>query len=869
MLKSLLVLVGSFLLIGVAAGDTLALDVHVDSERGFRAEPPEGWKVHAAENPGIGHTTTFLPPWSAGEAAASVTVSKLGQGIDATEALELKLKGIVDQGLNSANVERIESVVAGEVTVGFGMDLTQAGVTYRLEQGLAVRDGWLFTLQRHAPKDKFDDVKDELGAVLMTVAFVERSDEAVAAAALEAIAARCGSEVEWAKSWDAALARSAAEHKPILLVAWLYGPFDLPGNPRTTVFMHEDVIRLVQERFVPYWLKKGEADLTRQDGEPYGMGPNTFGQALMVVDADGAVRAEIEDASDGPVAWSFLTQSLALDESWSGDPIPEGMTELERVRFAIDSGGDSEDMLLMSSLPGHEGAYQRARWQRLTGSSAHDELLLAREAVPEEDAEARGRYASELALELVYQGRVEEADRLLASLLDQELPSEVRGRVLHDLAGMRLVAGDGEGARELYTQVVEQHPETRWAWSSADALGSGLLDLGIAFEAKRFTPEDLHASILLKGNVPVPYGPTPGATAEESRHVKAREALAQLRQLDFDSGNYTHPTERSYQASLGANPFLDATNAICGRALLAAAKAGLAPAEELHAEVRLVVDNLVASVASRDEVEPVVLYMDYMTWSDGAMLEFLAGAFEAGVVERAAIEATVDYLVADLAARQQENGGWSYYKKNDLSAEDVPAQSISFTTAAVSIGLSKAASAGFEVPDELRASSTRALQALRDGEGVFAYFLYGEGGAEHPPIPTPAGDVGRGPACELALYFAGASDPERLATAVDQFLDHADTYRAQQGKVLMHAGAKGEGCHYLFFDYTHAAIAAAIVSAPEGPASVGTRGDQEGRRTRILELVDDCRQEGGSYMDTPINGRSYGTAMALLAMLAD
>ncbi|MDF1800008.1 MAG: hypothetical protein P1V81_12590 [Planctomycetota bacterium] len=869
MLKSLLVLAGSLLLIAVAAGDCLAFDTHVDSERGFGAELPKGWQVHAAENPGIGHTTSFVPPWSAGEAAASVTVTKLGKDIDAEEALELKLDGIVAQGLDADHVERMQSEIAGEVTVGFGMDLTQAGVTYRLEQGLVVRDGWLYTLQRHAPKDTFDDVKDELGAVLATFTFAERSAEALAAAELAAIAERCGSEVDWAKSWSAACAQSAAEGKPILLVAWLFGPFNLPGNPRATVFMHEDVIRLVQERFVPYWLEQGEAQLTRQDGTPYGMGPNTFGQALMVVDAQGVVRAELGEASDGPVAWSFLVQSLALDEAWTGNPIPEGLSELERATLAVDRGDDRDGLSLLGDLAGHAGAYQRARFQRLSTSSAHDELLEARELVPAGAVEARVRYACELALELVYREQIPEADELLAGWLDEQLPAELRARLLHDLAGLRLVAGRSGSARELYTEVVELHPDTRWAWSAADALTSGLLDLGIAFEAERFSLESLHGSMLLQGNSPAPFGPTPGATREQARHVKAREALAQLRRFDQGTGSYFHPTERSYQASLGANPFLDATNAICGRALLAAAEADLAPVEELHAEVRLVVDTLVASVASRDEVEPVVLYMDYMTWSNGAMLELLAGAFEAGVVERAVVEPTIDELVADLAARQQANGGWSYYKKNDLAAEDVPAQSISFTTAAVSIGLSKAASAGFEVPDELRASSTRALQALRDGEGVFAYFLYGEGGAEHAPIPNPAGDVGRGPACELALFFAGASSPERLATAVDQFLDHADTYGAQQGKVLMHAGDKGEGCHYLFFDYTHAAIAAALAGGPEGPSSVGTHGDREGRRTRILELVDDCRQEGGSYMDTPINGRCYGTAMALLALLAE
>ena len=71
----------------------------------------------------------------------------------------------------------------------------------------------------------------------------------------------------------------------------------------------------------------------------------------------------------------------------------------------------------------------------------------------------------------------------------------------------------------------------------------------------------------------------------------------------------------------------------------------------------------------------------------------------------------------------------------------------------------------------------------------------------------------------------------------------------------MHAGPQGQGCHYLLFDYAHAAFAAVDAS----PKSSRTR-------VRLLDLVLDCRQADGSFLDTPILGRSYGTAMALLAL---
>jgi hypothetical protein len=264
----------------------------------------------------------------------------------------------------------------------------------------------------------------------------------------------------------------------------------------------------------------------------------------------------------------------------------------------------------------------------------------------------------------------------------------------------------------------------------------------------------------------------------------------------------------------------------------------------------------VGSVAARDATPPLVFYMDYMTWTDAVMLDFLADAVEVQLATKAEVRRVVRALLNDLVARQQENGGWSYYKKTDLSAADAPAQSISFTTAGVSLALPHVAAAGFAVPAELRARSTVALRELREPAGVFAYFLYGSGVEPHPAIGDPRGDVGRGPACELALFHAGASSEARLETSIEVFLDHAPLFAAQQGKALMHAGAQGQGCHYLYFDYLHVALAMAELAVDER------------RQTRILDLILDGRQAEGAFLDTPVTGYTYGTAMALRALLA-
>jgi hypothetical protein len=148
-----------------------------------------------------------------------------------------------------------------------------------------------------------------------------------------------------------------------------------------------------------------------------------------------------------------------------------------------------------------------------------------------------------------------------------------------------------------------------------------------------------------------------------------------------------------------------------------------------------------------------------------------------------------------------------------------------------------------------------ALGRMRGEDGTFAYFLFHETGAAEAGTAA-AGAVGRGPVCELALRAAGESTPARLGSAVSAFLEQRHLFAAEQGKVLMHAGPDGQGSHYLLFDYAHAALAQAELGGG-GPG-----------RVKVRELVLACRQPDGSFLDTPILGRAYGTAMALLALRA-
>lgn len=825
-----------------------SLDEHVDRARGFRIEVPDGWRKVEGDTPQAGHVLRLLPPNSVGQRAVTVAIKEAGSTETTKDVRQRSLERLDLLPESSTAPELFERELGGVVRLGLRSEIEQAGVVYQVEQLFLVVSGVAYTLQVHAPRAEFDGAAQELYEVLEGFALVERSKVDAGAARLSAMADRCGDEVSWAGDWAQARERAAAEGKPILVVGYFLSAFKLASTPRTTTFMDLDVIKLVRARCVPFWITSGkELSLLRADGSPYGMGPNTFGQALLLTDAQGRVLAETHMSSSTLAAYDFLRATLGELEDQVSEP--QGLGAVELATWRVDRGQLELAQLLLRDLAGVEAARLRARVLRLErkGDLALAELdRVSAEELASDLEQARLLKIESLQLCLRL-GRLERSEALLAEMDRDDLPGDLRARCLLQAAALAMVKADFVGAEALLERLVGEHPESRWAWQGALALRNQVTAQGRA-PSLGWPAEECLDEI---GNRADPAR-LPADRAQEG----IVGALAWLLVNQRADGSFVDPTELSYPDYMGANPFVDATTALAGRALLAARGAERGDAAEVERAILLAADYIRASVAGREALPPQVQYMDYMTWSDGMMLEFLAELVEGELLSVQELEPTVSVLLQDLAGRQQDNGGWSYFKKTDLSSEDVPAQSISFTTAGVSLGLSHADAAGFDVSVEMSDRSTRALDELRDENGVFAYFLYGSGIAPHATIKEPSGDVGRGPACELAMYRVGASDDERLARSVDLFLSHAPSYAAQQGKVLMHAGPKGQGCHYLLFDYVHAAFATAAVDPDPR------------RRVLVLDLVLDCRQADGSFVDTPILGHAYGTAMALQALLA-
>ena len=814
-----------------------ATDVHVDELRGFEIDVPDGWSSNGQEVQGTGFVLNLQPPGSVGHEGVAVTVMELSDGAGLETLLEKTRERVESDPELYSDFEEWKGELGGQPAPTVGVNYSAPTAEYRIVQAYAEAGDVQYIVRWHAQLAEFEEKEDSLEAVVDSFALVEVSEESRAERALLALAKRCGSEVNWAASWEEAAQRARKRGRLVLVTAFLIPGFDITDTPRTSTFMDPDVIELVNERFVPLWYKPGmDAPFVRS----YGMSATTFGQALLLVTPDGEVLRETQEASSADVAYAFLLSGLPSgleQDAGAEEDLLEGA--LDRIALAEQRIARGELDRALEQLEGEESAAAhrlRARVHRLRrqGDAALQALAQAREAGGAPEAEL---WVEEAEL-LMRAGRDDEANAALERVIEDHPEGEAFAHARFIRGLMDLRERDRESAAERWRALATEQPDSRWAWQAAAALQSTGFEIDLRPDFGWPDEDELRALL-------TPFESTP--VAPDRARAAADDALAWLLESQRANGSFPVPGSETKAEGLGPNPFVDAITAIAGRALL-----GQLEQNRARQAAERALEFLQASVARREETPPLVLFMDYQTWSDSMMLQFLAESVEADLTSKRGVKQTVAALLEDLESRQRANGGWSYYVTPDLDGADAPSQSISFTTAAAVLALARVQEVGLAKPREVQERAVEALTKMRSEDGIFAYFLYDGGQAS--ASTAPAGAVGRGPACELALYQAGQSSADRLRLSLDLFLEHAPLFDAERGKVLMHAGPDGQGCHYLFFDYAHAALSEAALAA------------NEESRTKLLELILDCRQPDGSFLDTPLMGRAYGTAMALIAI---
>jgi len=670
-------------------------------------------------------------------------------------------------------------------------------------------------------------------------------------------AALCGSEVNWAADWAEAAERARKERKLILVAFQNYPGFEIGDLPSMGPFMDPDVVALTNARYVPLRFRLDmEAPFT--DHAIYGTSGSSFGVALMLAKPDGEILRETFSLESNVVN-EFLRGGLRGHPGLAGPPprvkVPrEGRAEgaLADAAWLIECGELSEAEAMLDECEQHGGALRlplvRADLLRLRRDfrGALDALAAApsRVELNADVAEAQaGMYAAlgdldaaQAALERAGTGT---ADRrvIAASLM------LARGEKAAGIAALRAIA--------------LEDPPTRWSWLAAAVLLSPTLAVQEKWNLTPPTAAQIAEAL--------PHAPGPLKVKEAARaHAEAVQWLLAHQRAD---GSWPNPFEIGAAPGDDPSPLGLGSNALAGIALAREALAEDRGASGHHAQRAAALraaagrslDYLSGHAAKlrARAVKPPEIMMDYTVWSHPYALLLAAECLPAGIGAAEPARAMAADAVAVLQAKQKSGGGWSYYLSSTVAGSAQPVEvSMSFTTAAVLAALLRAPDAGVEIAPEMLAEAVRCLEGMRQENGAFRYMVEH---SSNTPVGGTAGDAsGRGPACSLALLRAGRSDADAVKARLQLFVEHLPALAREQGKALMHCGPEAQGSHYLLFDYMYAAEA--VAALPQK--------DRADFRGPVLEAILQARNADGSFVDNPQIGRTAGTAMAVIALLA-
>lgn len=426
------------------------------------------------------------------------------------------------------------------------------------------------------------------------------------------------------------------------------------------------------------------------------------------------------------------------------------------------------------------------------------------------------------------QARAGQHEDALRSLERLRLPDDApwRWQALYLRAHLVDKRGEAASARELWRAVARGDPTGPWGSKAAARLTvrEGRLDEWESFRTFPFDPLTEQTEI--------------GSGDETLREVMERAVDYLLLQQRPDGGWH----DPFYDVTRGSGPGSMYDKSVPRTGLVVDALLGMVKVLPGRRKELLRAASGGIDFVGRfaDAPEPHTWKLTYALHLQNAVL---ASDLPRRVKRKARMRA--DRLVAALASIQHE-GGWSYMP---------PPRIHSFNTAPILLLLTELEAHGVAIPEGMADRAAVFLEGLRlDDPRNFAYATTMRHRKTHASSCRTA-------LCELALLrHSGGDDVARLGAGVELFFEHEALVR-KTTKVFesYFAPASLHDAYHHYFGHYY--TARALAGLPEADAA---------RFARVqMDTVLAQRELDGSFVDAPMQGKSYSTAMALLTLLED
>ncbi len=203
--------------------------------------------------------------------------------------------------------------------------------------------------------------------------------QAASAATLAALSARCGSEIDWCATWAQAQARAKELERPIVVLVRKYDGVQLLDTTMLAPFMDAALVELMRSRFVALRFRVGDA-APFVAPERYGIGPSAWGTTVLVVDAEGNVRAdtytlepatlhdvlrnELPEASRPPPVRRGEEGLAQLEATLATEPARAAELSIERIELLVRLGRAAEALAAIATIPTDDRRHPAALYFR-------------------------------------------------------------------------------------------------------------------------------------------------------------------------------------------------------------------------------------------------------------------------------------------------------------------------------------------------------------------------------------------------------------------------------------------------------------------------------------------------------------------------
>ncbi|HTF56733.1 MAG TPA: tetratricopeptide repeat protein [Planctomycetota bacterium] len=673
---------------------------------------------------------------------------------------------------------------------------------------------------------------------------------------LVALAGRCGRDVRWRKENNLDAAASEAEKTGRLILAYVYDrrQSNRFGNGFKDQFMmggafaDPDLVAYINRKFIP-----ARFYMDPEFAEEIGTRLNdVVVPAILFLDPDRKILLKYDSITSTSPELLFRTCRTLLEKNPAfNKPGPE---LADREKAVADRPGDARARYLLGLELLREGEWEKALAvfadvvkrapntreaveSLYRSAGVHRLLRKGPEAIAAVDTALKANRSvgakldGDLLLEkaLVFLGQKKRGDArdILQEIL-RDHPKGIRTpEAAYYLGAVQWMSDLEDEAKKTWTAVAKGSSANPWARkAAAEALENGPFVNG--WESYEWMSSDL-----LTGDT---RGTEKPRKPEEYPEVVSTAVAYLLREQRKDG------TWRNVQGQF------ELRNSITMIGLMA-----LSEWDAQHAE---------GNRAARDRARTFAdAWSDRRTGAEGMDIwehmfaVFLYSRMLPGTADDAAKKAIRKRLKRSIRALetvQRPKGTWSYVGMGPSS----------FTTGGVLVALWEAKQAGIEIDKEVVDRAFEGLFLMKTEQGTYYYSDQSsdmfEGGKDGEPTgdANPAGSAGRMAVCYLAEFLWGKCDLAKLTWAMDVFLKNKIRLLKVRKSTDWHAGKYANASYFFFYDYWFASMA--MLKIPEkdrGPYLAAIRND-------LLET----NEVDGSWVDTHLFGKSYGTAMALMIL---